>query len=184
MPGACCMPTFPATRNCPVRASSTWRRATRPELEIFVAHSLPCSLTVTIENSDGETVKTLAAAAGTRPESLVPEGSLFYWNGTLRDGSDAPAGNYSIRITCALLAVKRTKQSAQSRWNERIGRARSRRKKIECHPWANRFKTCQEQRRPWLPLLTGATALFRRSRPEILSFWCRLIPKASSSRFP
>ena len=82
-----------------VRASSTWRRATRPELEIFVAHSLPCSLTVTIENSDGETVKTLAAAAGTRPESLVPEGSLFYWNGTLRDGSDAPAGNYSIRIT-------------------------------------------------------------------------------------
>ena len=74
----------------------------RPELEIFIGHTLPLSLTVTIEDASGKTVKTLSAAASTRPESLTPEGSLFYWNGTLRSGAPAPAGEYSIHATAVV----------------------------------------------------------------------------------
>ena len=85
-----------------IRATSSWRRAVRPELEIFIGHTLPLNLTVTIEDASGRTIKTLAAAASTRPESLTPEGSLFYWNGTLRSGEAAPAGEYSIHATAVV----------------------------------------------------------------------------------
>lgn len=85
-----------------VRASSSWNREVKPELEIFVGHALPASLTVTIEDAAGKIIKTLAAATSTRPEGLTPEGSLFYWNGTTRTGEKTPAGEYTIHAIAIL----------------------------------------------------------------------------------
>ncbi|MEA4871351.1 MAG: hypothetical protein VB076_00840, partial [Synergistaceae bacterium] len=57
----------------------------------------PCSLTVSIQNMQGDTVRYLQYDLPTRPQHLVPEGSAFYWDGLLADGTRAPAGSYILR---------------------------------------------------------------------------------------
>jgi hypothetical protein len=66
------------------------------EMPIFVGHSFPCSLSVSILNSAGEVVVRLASATATRPEGLEPSGSLFYWDGLDQDGNQLPPGVYTV----------------------------------------------------------------------------------------
>ena len=68
------------------------------ELAFVVCHDVPCELTVTVEDMEGETVRRLCSREPSRPEQLQPQGSAFCWNGRLADGSMAPAGQYRIRV--------------------------------------------------------------------------------------
>ena len=69
------------------------------DIEIFVGHALPCSLSIKIENEDGSFSRWLAVSQPTRPQGLSPEGSLFYWNGRNAAGMDAPPGEYTVTVT-------------------------------------------------------------------------------------
>ena len=42
--------------------------------------------------------ETAALDEASRPQRLTPEGSCFYWDGRMDDGSPAPAGRYLIRV--------------------------------------------------------------------------------------
>ena len=68
------------------------------ELAVRVLHDVPCALTVSVQDMQGETLCYLAYDEPTRPQHLVPEGSDFYWDGTLPNGQRAPSGSYIIRV--------------------------------------------------------------------------------------
>ncbi|MDR1570142.1 MAG: caspase family protein [Oscillospiraceae bacterium] len=93
-----------------LRVASLLWEATRPALQesppqfdpadgdlpIFVSHSFPCSLTLSVAAEDGTIVRWLAVSQQTRPQGLTPDGSLFYWNGRDASGDMAPPGLYII----------------------------------------------------------------------------------------
>lgn len=79
-----------------VGMSSTWNRSHKQELEVFVGHAIPCVLSVTVYDAEGTLVKRLSPSRLTRPESLTPDGSLFYWNGLNKVGEPVEAGKYRI----------------------------------------------------------------------------------------
>ncbi len=68
------------------------------ELCIFVGHDAPCLLSVSIKNEEGKTVHRLCHKQSTRPMQLSPEGSVFYWDGTLKNGERIPPGTYSVVV--------------------------------------------------------------------------------------
>lgn len=68
------------------------------ELTFNVLHSLPCELTVTILDMDGNTVRRLSSRQPSRPEMLEPAGSCFTWDGLKNDGSAAEEGLYRIKV--------------------------------------------------------------------------------------
>jgi len=67
------------------------------ELSIFIGHDYPCALSVAIVDENEKVVQRLAHRQSTRPMQIDPAGSVFYWNGRLRDGSIAPGGTYRVR---------------------------------------------------------------------------------------
>ena len=67
------------------------------ELSAVVGHSLPCELTVTVEDETGTTVARLLSAEPTRPEHLSPQGTAVGWTGRLPSGETAPPGLYRLR---------------------------------------------------------------------------------------
>lgn len=69
------------------------------ELCIFVSHEAPCSLSVSIVDEEGNTVHRLCHKQSTRPMQLEPAGSVFYWDGTLKNGQTIPPGTYRISVT-------------------------------------------------------------------------------------
>ncbi len=69
------------------------------ELCIFVSHDAPCSLSVTVTDAEGNTVHRLCHKQSTRPMQLEPPGSVFYWDGTLKNGQTIPPGEYRISVT-------------------------------------------------------------------------------------
>jgi hypothetical protein len=81
-----------------VEAPPVFAAAEGAELPVFVAHSLPCALSVTVVNARGETVRRLSYRSPTRPLSTVPDGSCFYWD--LRDSSGVgvPEGDYRVAV--------------------------------------------------------------------------------------
>lgn len=81
-----------------VRADTTLFPDTGRELAVRVLHDIPCALTVSVQDMQGNTIRYLAFDAPTRPQRLVPEGSDFYWDGTLQNGQKAPTGSYIIRV--------------------------------------------------------------------------------------
>ncbi len=82
------------------------------EMPILVRHSLPCSLSVTVKNAQGGTVKRLTYAQPTRPQQLSPAASTFYWDGTDNRGNPAAAGEYYIHIQSTLGDERITAYSA------------------------------------------------------------------------
>lgn len=80
-----------------VKTGQAFSPAAGQEMGVRVLHDAPCSLTVSVQNMQGETVDYLEYDLPTRPQHLVPEGSCLYWDGTLADGSLAPAGSYIIK---------------------------------------------------------------------------------------
>ena len=62
----------------------------------------PCALSIAVVDAEGRTVYRLCHRQSTRPGKLDPEGSVFYWDGRLKDGSPASPGNYTMRVTADL----------------------------------------------------------------------------------
>ena len=69
------------------------------ELSFCVLYSLPCGLSLTIENENGVTVARLLTRELPRPEHLIPGGTACAWDGITADGERAPEGAYRIRAT-------------------------------------------------------------------------------------
>ena len=68
------------------------------ELEIFVGHDFPCALSVAIVDENEKVIHRICHRQSTRPMQIDPAGSVFYWNGALKDGSFAPPGVYRVRV--------------------------------------------------------------------------------------
>ena len=81
-----------------VQTPDVFRAAVGTELPIFVQHSLPCALSVTVVDKEGHTVKRLSFRSSTRPLGIWPAGSCYYWNGRDAGGSLVPAGEYRVRV--------------------------------------------------------------------------------------
>ena len=71
--------------------------AKNEELSIFIGHNAPCALSVAIVDENEKVVQRITHRQSTRPMQIDPAGSVFYWNGRLRDGSIAPPGQYRVR---------------------------------------------------------------------------------------
>ncbi|GHU70874.1 hypothetical protein AGMMS49992_03930 [Clostridia bacterium] len=70
---------------------------TGPPLTVWVGHSFPCTLTVTVKQlSTDRTVRWLSVNQPTRPQGLSPNGSLFYWDGMDQNGARVEPGDYLI----------------------------------------------------------------------------------------
>lgn len=69
------------------------------ELPIEAWHDFPVSLTLSVHAADGQRVRSLARAVPSRPTSLKPERSFFYWDGRDDEGSLVPPGQYALRLT-------------------------------------------------------------------------------------
>ncbi len=81
-----------------VETPVTFRASEGAELPVFVSHSLPCALSITIQDMEGQTVKRLSYRSPTRPLQTVPDGSCFYWNGLTQTGEAAPQGEYRVLV--------------------------------------------------------------------------------------
>ena len=77
------------------------------EISVYVRHDFPCSLTVKALDSDGQPVRTLAYKTPSRPTGERQDGSFFHW-----DAADAPAGEYTVEVTCRVGGETYTQKSA------------------------------------------------------------------------
>ncbi|MBR6028761.1 MAG: CHAT domain-containing protein [Clostridia bacterium] len=75
------------------------------ELNLIVQHSVPCEITLTVEDEEGQMVCRLLSAEPTRPEHLWPEGTTVAWTGQNAEGGQAPAGRYRLRARVRLGGV-------------------------------------------------------------------------------
>ena len=71
-----------------------------------VAHSLPCALTVTVEDAEGAVVRRLMTDEPSRPEQQNPTATTVVWNGRLADGTMAPAGEYRLHARTEIGGVR------------------------------------------------------------------------------
>lgn len=74
------------------------------EMSIFIGHDYPCALSVAIVDENEQVVHRVCHRQSTRPMQITPNGSVFYWDGFLKDGSPAAPGTYRVR--------------AQAHWND------------------------------------------------------------------
>ncbi len=69
------------------------------ELAMQVVHEFPVQLTVGVYDAQGKRVRRLATKQTSRPLHLMPEGSMFYWNGCDSEGNRVPPGAYTLRAS-------------------------------------------------------------------------------------
>ena len=67
------------------------------EMCIFIGHDFPCALSVAILDENDKVVHRVCHRQSTRPARIEPDGSVFYWDGRLKDGSSAAPGTYRVR---------------------------------------------------------------------------------------
>ena len=89
-----------------ISCADTFSPSVGEELGILVSHLFPCSLTVTVHNAQGETVRRLAYKESSRPLNLEGEASLFYWNGKNAAGETVPDGVYTLEASCTIGSEK------------------------------------------------------------------------------
>ncbi len=94
-----CVPPAQGDPGLRLRACRGFHPALGEECAISVAHGLPCELTVTVLDDAERMVRRLMTRDPSRPEQLSPEATTCYWNGTLSDGTPAPEGFYTIRVS-------------------------------------------------------------------------------------
>ncbi|MBE5802094.1 MAG: CHAT domain-containing protein [Clostridiales bacterium] len=68
------------------------------EMSIFVAHDIPCALSLNVIDEEGATVHRICHKRSTRPMQLIPEGSVFYWDGRTKDGQFLAPGTYRVQV--------------------------------------------------------------------------------------
>lgn len=93
-----CMPPAAGDINVTARVQRSFRREGGRELPIFIGHDYPCTLSVAIVDANDQVVHRLSHRQGTRPLQIEPAGSVFYWDGLLRDGTPAAPGEYRVRV--------------------------------------------------------------------------------------
>ena len=81
-----------------VTAERSFLPGTGDELGFTVYHAFPCELTLTVVDSDGQTVRRLRSSAATRPDGSVPDAETCFWDGLCQDGTEAPQGTYRILV--------------------------------------------------------------------------------------
>ena len=94
-----CVPPTEGDLQLAVEVGESYQLDSWQELSVFVKHAYPCALSVAVVNEKEEVVKRLAHRQSTRPSIADPAGSLFYWNGTDREGELVPPGEYRIRVS-------------------------------------------------------------------------------------
>ena len=94
-----CIPPSEGNPELSLRADESFRPSTGEECGILIEHSLPCELTVTILDTDGNTVRRLVSREPSRPEQLLPNASSYTWSGRLQDGTMAEPGDYTLHVT-------------------------------------------------------------------------------------
>ncbi len=92
-----CVPPTAGDMNLTARVQPAFDHSGGNELSIFIGHDYPCTLSVAIINEDGEVVHRLCHRQSTRPLQIEPAGSVFYWNGLLKNGDPAQPGQYRVR---------------------------------------------------------------------------------------
>ena len=85
-----------------IRCGESFDPAQGEEVAVYVGHRFPCSLTVTVRDAQGQTVRRLAYKTPSRPLGLGSEASLFYWDGRNAAGELAAAGEYVIEASCTV----------------------------------------------------------------------------------
>lgn len=76
------------------------------EMSIVVNHDMPCSLSVTIQDMEGNVVRRLSYSTPSRPQSF--DGSTFCWNGKKSDGTYADPGQYVVTVQTSTGGVRQT----------------------------------------------------------------------------
>lgn len=92
-----CVPPSSGDMNLTASVQPRFEKGPGQELPIFIGHDYPCTLSVAIVDENDQVVHRLCHRQGTRPLQIIPAGSVFYWNGLLKDGTPAAAGTYRIR---------------------------------------------------------------------------------------
>ena len=90
-----CMPPASGEMNLTVQVQRSFAMGDGRELPIFIGHEYPCSLSVAIVDENDKVVHRLSHRQSTRPLQIA--GSVFYWNGLLKDGTPVPPGRYRVR---------------------------------------------------------------------------------------
>ena len=94
-----CVPPAQGELQLQVDVGKRYRAGDPQEMSIFVEHAYPCALSVAVVNSRDEVVRRLCHRRSTRPTQTDPAGSLFYWDGTDKNGDPLPPGEYRIRAS-------------------------------------------------------------------------------------
>ena len=94
-----CVPPASGDLDLAVHTKSSYNRQGGQELALFISHSYPCALSVAVLNEQDEIVRRICHRSSTRPSQTNPEGSLFYWNGTDKNGNPVPPGTYWIQAS-------------------------------------------------------------------------------------
>lgn len=92
-----CLPPASGEMNLTARVQRSFAMTGGLELPIFIGHEYPCTLSVAIVDENDRVVHRLCHRQSTRPLQMIPAGSVFYWNGLLKDGTPAPTGQYRVR---------------------------------------------------------------------------------------
>ena len=92
-----CIPPATDSLDLRVEADASLCLSYGREMRVFVSHPLPCALSVAVLDQDGHTVYRLSHKQTTRPGRL--QGSVFYWDGRLKDQTPVAPGEYTIRVT-------------------------------------------------------------------------------------
>ncbi len=95
-----------------VETAASFRPWLGEEMSLLVSHNVPCSLSVSIRNASGKTVKRLSYAQPSRPQQLPVPSSPFYWDGTDNQGRPLPPGVYTAYVQVYIGDVRFTAESA------------------------------------------------------------------------
>ena len=92
-----CVPPASGDMTLTAAVEDTLDASTGGELSVFIGHDDPCTLSVAIVDENEKVIHRICHRQTTRPMQIEPAGSVFYWNGLLKDGSSAPPGTYRVR---------------------------------------------------------------------------------------
>lgn len=92
-----CVPPASGDVTLTAMVEDTLHLSSGGELSVFIGHDYPCTLSVAIVDESEKVVHRICHRQTTRPMQIEPAGSVFYWNGRLKDGSVAQPGVYRVR---------------------------------------------------------------------------------------
>jgi len=90
-----CVPPAGGDMNLTASVDAVLDASSGRELSIFIGHDFPCTLSVAIVDENEKVIHRICHRQSTRPMQIP--GSVFYWDGRLKDGSMAPPGTYRVR---------------------------------------------------------------------------------------